>query len=114
MGVVTAYLDQGAEAVYSRLTDDAPLRLLAREDALREIAVRMGPRKRAIWTLRTAERDAAFEVVFAGGYDDGLLLRMRGDRVAEILTLAEGDRKTAAVRPHSTKPVIAAIALMIL
>jgi hypothetical protein len=85
-----------------------------REDAIREIAVRMGSRERATWTLRTAERDAAFEVAFASGYEDGLLLRMRGDRVVEILTIGEGTRtKAAAVPPHSKWPLLAAVGLAI-
>jgi hypothetical protein len=89
VSVVAAYLASGPEAVYARLAADAPLREIAKEDALREIAVRMGPRDGVTWTLRTAERDAAFRVAWASGYEDGLLVRMRGDEVFEILTLAE-------------------------
>jgi hypothetical protein len=116
VAVVAAYLDRGADAVYERLAPDAPLRALPREDAQREIAVRMGPRDRATWTLRTAERDAAFEIAWASGYEDGVLLRMHGGDVVEILTLAEGTRplQAEATPPRSRRPLVVAVVLAIL
>jgi hypothetical protein len=107
VSIVAAYLANGPDVVYDRLAAEAPLRMLPREDAVREIAVRMGPREGATWTLRTAERDAAFQVAWASGYEDGVLLRMRGGEVFEMLTLAEGasDRKAEALPPHSKAPL---------
>jgi Peptidase of plants and bacteria len=116
VSVVASYLASGPEAVYAQLAADAPLRDVAKEDALREIAVRMGPRDWATWTLRTAERDAAFRVAWVSGYEDGLLLRMRGGEVVEILTLAERtrDSKAEAGPPRSRRPVVMAVVLAIL
>jgi hypothetical protein len=114
VAVVVAYLADGPAAAYERLADDAPLRVLSREDAFREIEARMGPRDDVTWTLRTADRDAAFRVGWKSGYEDGLLIRMRGDRVTAILTLGEGDTKGAALPPHSRWPLVAAITFAIL
>jgi len=114
VSVVAAYLASGPQAVYERLAGDAPLRALPRADALREIEVRMGPRDDVTWTLRTADRDAAFRVAWKSGYEDGLLIRTRGDRVDRILTLAERDRKAEALPPHSRWPLAAAVVFAIL
>jgi Peptidase of plants and bacteria len=116
VSVVASYLASGPEAVYARLAADAPLRDVAKEDALREIAVRMGPRDGVTWTLRTAKRDAAFRVAWVSGYEDGLLVRMRGGKVVEILTLAEGtrDSKAEGGPPHSKHPIVIAVVLAIL
>ncbi|HEV7239401.1 MAG TPA: hypothetical protein VGQ36_09185 [Thermoanaerobaculia bacterium] len=115
VSIVASFLADGGDAVYARLSADAPLRALSKDDALREIAVRMGPRDDATWSLRTADRDAAFQVVWDSGNEDGVLLRMRGNALYEILTLAESSRdsKAAAAPPHSRWP-IAAVMLAIL
>lgn len=118
LAAVAAYLATGPDAIYGRLSADAPLRALPKEDALREIAVRMGPRERATWTLRTVEgeRNAAFRVAWASGYEDGILLRMQGGRVHELLTLAERSRdgKTAPLPGSSRWPIVAAALLAVL
>lgn len=96
VSLVAAFLERGSPALFARLTPDAPLRALPEKDAWRELDVRTGPRAGARWTLQTFEGDAtdvAFRVTFPSGYEDGLLFRMRGDRVHEILTLAEVGRK---------------------
>ncbi|HEX8253411.1 MAG TPA: hypothetical protein VF846_09705, partial [Thermoanaerobaculia bacterium] len=92
VGIVAAFLAHGPTAIHARLAPAAPLRSLAEGDALRELEVRTGPRTGARWTLQTVEGSAnevAFRVTFSSGYEDGLLFRMKGDRVHELLTLAE-------------------------
>lgn len=103
VAVVAAYLAHGPDAVYARLAEDAPLRALPRAEAVREIAAVMGSREIVTWTLRTAERDAAFRVAWARGGEDEVWLRMRGERVLEIRTPAPPPRNTkaAAGPPHS-------------
>ena len=100
VAVVAAYLSEGPRALWTRLAPDAPLRALSEEDAIKELAVRTGPRDGARWSLQTLEkggRDAAFKVTFPSGYEDGLLLRMeRGGKVREVVTMAE-DRAPSGV-----------------
>ena len=96
--IAAAFLAAGPEALWSRLSPDAPLRALAKEDALRELSVRTGPRESATWTLQTSAgaSDAAFHITWASGYDDGVLFRMKQSGGAwtlhEVLTLAEADK----------------------
>lgn len=115
---VAAFLDAGPPALLARLSPDAPLRRLPQADALREIAVRTGPREGARWTLQTVDADpqaVAFRVTFPSGYEDGLLFRMKGTAIEEMLTLAEVGRDPVAVpdarRPLRRPLLIAAIAL---
>jgi tetratricopeptide (TPR) repeat protein len=92
VSAVAAFLDAGPGALHARLAPDAPLRLLAEADALRELHARMGPRAGAKWTLQTVQgsaHEAAFRVTFPSGYEDGLLFRMKNGAVHELLTLAE-------------------------
>lgn len=108
VAIAASFLSRGAEAVYENLSPDAPLRAIAREDALREIAVRSGPSKGATWTLQTIDGspdDVAFRVTYPSGYDDGLLFRMKkaGDRwtLHELLSTAE---HPAPPRPPAPPP----------
>lgn len=101
--IVAAFLSQGPVALERRLSPDAPLRALTREEALQELAVRTGPKNGARWTLQTADGEAgdvAFRVTFPSGYEDGLLFRMKksGDRwsLHEVRALAENPP------PHAT------------
>src|SRR5215212_10764850 len=86
VSVVARYLASGPEAM--------PL-ALARE----EIAVRMGPRENATWTLRTASEGVAFQVRWPSGFEDGVLFRMRGNTVESITTLGEPNVGRASARP---------------
>jgi hypothetical protein len=99
VSVVSSYLASGPAAVYERLTPDAPLRSLPREEALQEIAVRLGPREGATWTLRKASEGVAFHVRWPSGYEDGLLFRMRGGALHSITTMAEPNVGRASARP---------------
>jgi hypothetical protein len=112
VAIVAAFLSRGPAAIEERLSPDAPLRALTREEALAELAVRTGPREGARWTLQTLFSNgvgdtgtAAFRMTFPSGYEDGLLFRMkkRGDRwsVREVLTLAENP----APPPTASRPV---------
>ena len=128
--IAAAFLSRGPAALEERLSSDAPLRALSREDTLAELAVRTGPRNGARWTLQTAGGEAgavAFRVTFPSGYEDGLLFRMQksGNRwtLREVLTLAENPAvKSGGEPPHSkargaelrTIMMIAALLLAIL
>ena len=116
VAVVAAYLASGPGAVYERLTPDAPLRSLPREEALQEIAVRFGPREGATWTLRKASQGVAFQVRWPSGYEDGLLLRMRGSSLHSIATMAEPDVGRASARPPEgraeARPTLIALAVV--
>jgi hypothetical protein len=112
--VAAEYLANGPAALYERLSLDAPLRALPRQDALAEIAVRTGPREGATWTLQTTSGgragDVAFRVTFPSGYEDGLLLRMKGGSLQEVLTLAEDPmRRRAPPPPRRRAPLHSAL-----
>jgi Peptidase of plants and bacteria len=77
------------------LSDDSPLRALPPE----ELAVRLGPREGATWTLRTASDGVAFQVRWPSGFEDGVLLRMRGSSVHSITSMAEPNVGRASARP---------------
>lgn len=113
VGIASAYLASGPAAVYERLTPDAPLRALPREEALQEIAVRLGPRDDATWTLRKASSDVAFHVQWPSGFEDGVLFRMRGPALHSIVTMAEADVKQAPVRPGRVEAHPALVALCV-
>lgn len=123
VGIAAQFLANGPEAIWTRLAPDSPLRTLPRNDALREIAARTGPRQGATWTLQTSEgdRDAAFHVNWASGYDDGLLFRMkrRGSQwmLQDITTLAElPSRPRAAAtaqRPELRVPLVVFCAILV-
>ncbi len=97
VAVAAAYLTSGPSAV--PLAPDAPLAALPREQALQEIAVRLGPREGATWTLRTAADGVAFHVRWPSGFEDGLLFQMRGAAVHSITTLGEPNVGRASARP---------------
>lgn len=121
-------LAAGPEALYARLAADSPLRALRKEDALRELEARTGPREGATWSLQTSEgeRDAAFHIQWRSGYDDGLLFRMQrngnGWTLREIVTLAEQPARTKSTEaPETTKkktesrmPLIASCAMLLM
>ncbi|HEX6640188.1 MAG TPA: hypothetical protein VF215_03705, partial [Thermoanaerobaculia bacterium] len=130
VAIVASFLARGPVALWERLSPDAPLRALSRDDAMAELAVRAGPTSGVQWTLQTVSGgrpgDVAFRVRYASGYEDGLLLRLakHGDRwsLRELLTLAEDprDRVTPpAPAPPKRLPIHAlligaAIALLVL
>lgn len=99
VSLVSSYLASGPAAVYERLTPDAPLRSLPREEALQEIAVRLGPRDGATWTLRKASEGVAFHVRWPSGFEDGVLFRIRGSSVHSMTTLGEPNVGWASARP---------------
>lgn len=103
VGVVAEFLSRGPDALYDRLAPDAPLHALSREDALAELAARVGPADGAKWTLQTIVRgqpgDVAFRVEYPSGYEDGLLLRMKNGALFEIVTLAEDPVQRATLPP---------------
>ena len=109
MTVAAAFLAGGPGALFARLSPDAPLRELPREDALAELAARTGPPAGARWTLQTIVRgrkgDVAFRVTFPSGYEDGLLFRMKGRGVHEILTLAEDPSPLVIIPPPNPEPI---------
>lgn len=90
--LATVYLDRGPLAWWDRLAAGAPLRRLERQEALAEIAVRLGPVESATWQLLTPgpsfdRQTAVFGVDFASGLDETLVLRMveeDGWKIAEI------------------------------
>ncbi|HYC92578.1 MAG TPA: basic secretory protein-like protein [Thermoanaerobaculia bacterium] len=115
VSVVSSYLASGPAAVYERLTPDAPLRSLPREEALQEIAVRFGPREGATWTLRKAAEGVAFHVRWPSGYEDGLLFRMRGSALHSITTMAEPNVGRASARPSrraEARPTLLALSVV--
>lgn len=76
------YLEGGAALWWDRLADDAPLRRLGREEAIREITVRLGPVDGAKWELRTwvdgtVEDLAVFTISFPSGADETARLLLR-------------------------------------
>lgn len=107
VAIAAAYLAEGPRALWTRLSPDAPLRALPEKDALRELAVRTGPRQGARWSLQTvdgSDRHVAFKVTFPSGYEDGLLLRMqRGGKVREVLTMAEERAPSGVPGPQPRK-----------
>src|SRR5688572_7380101 len=62
--VVAEFLSRGPEALFERLSPDAPLRALPREDALAELAARTGPGAGARWTLQTIVHGRPGDVAF--------------------------------------------------
>ena len=114
VGIAAVYLAQGPEAVWESLSGDAPLRALPKEEAVHEIATRLGPRDGATWTLQTIEghNEAAFRVRWPSGYEDGLRFRMKrsGSKwvLHELLTLAENpvvpsiERDSVMAGEHTT------------
>jgi hypothetical protein len=108
--VVAEFLSRGPEALFERLSPDAPFRVLPREQALAELSARIGPAQGARWTLQTVVRgrasDAAFRVTYPSGYEDGLLFRMKGRDVHEVLTLAEDpDPRVIIPLPQGPEPI---------
>ena len=80
---VLAFLETGPNAVLTRLASDSPLRAFNSNQALDEIAVRMGPGEGSHWQLRTPGRTfekrhdvAIFTVEFPSGIDDIILFHM--------------------------------------
>jgi hypothetical protein len=122
VAIVARYLDRGPTALHAALTDDAPLRTLPAEEALREIAARTGPAKGATWKLQTSasEAEVAFHVTFPSGYDDALLLRMketdRGWLLHELRTIGEPHVLDERVPRKVTAPpaMIGVLALLVL
>jgi hypothetical protein len=119
--MVASFLERGPEALYERLSPDAPLRALPKEQALQELAARTGPHAGARWSLQTASRDVAFHMTYPSGYDDGLLFRMKraGNRwmLYDVLTLAESRNAApikAAPREQWSKPLLLAALLLAL
>jgi hypothetical protein len=118
--IVASFLANGPSAIYDALADDAPLRALPREEAIREIEARTGPRAGAKWALHTTNvaNDAAFHLTFPSGADDGLVFRMTADgKIRELRTFGEGEMQPqAAVEPRSFRGtlLIAAIVLALL
>lgn len=79
--LATAYLDRGPLAWWERLAADSPLRRLDRQEALAEIAVRLGPAEGAAWQLFTPgpsfdRQTAVFGVDFGSGLDETIVLRL--------------------------------------
>src|SRR5687767_3272498 len=109
VAVAAQFLSRGPDALFERLSPDAPLRALPREQALAELAARTGPAAGARWTLQTIvhgrKGDVAFRVTFPSGYEDGLLLRMKGGCVHEVLTLAEDPSPPVTIRPPDPEPI---------
>jgi hypothetical protein len=116
--MVASFLDRGPEALYERLSPDAPFRVLPRDQALRELAARTGPHAGTRWSLQTASRDVAFHVTYPSGYDDGLLFRMKrsGNRwmLYDVLTLAESRGVATPAEPRDawSKPLLIAALLL--
>lgn len=80
---VLAFLETGPNALYTRLSEDSPLRLLSPNQAVDEIAVRMGLPEGSRWQLQTPGRAfesrfdiAIFTVEFPSGVDDILSFNM--------------------------------------
>lgn len=109
VALVAPFLSRGPDALFERLSPDAPLRALPREEALAELAARTGPTAGARWTLQTivhgGKGDVAFRVTFPSGYEDGLLFRMKGGSVYEILTLAEDPSPPVTAPPPNPEPM---------
>ncbi|MFL6246994.1 MAG: basic secretory protein-like protein [Thermoanaerobaculia bacterium] len=107
--IVAEFLSRGPDALFEHLSPDAPLRVLPREQALAELAARTGPAAGARWTLQTVVRgrkgDVAFRVTFPSGYEDGLLFRMKGRNVQEILTLAEDPKARVPIPTLGPEPL---------
>lgn len=105
VAIAAAFLANGPEALYARLSPDAPLRALPKADALRVLIARTGPRDGATWTLQTVDStsDAAFRVTWPNGGESGLLFRMKGRGLHELQTLAHATRG-APPAPTSAPP----------
>lgn len=100
--LVAQFADRGTQAWWDRLADDSSLRALGRANALREIAVRLGPRQGSKWTLETPARSGSEEVMFAVEFPSGA-----EDRITIEFASAD-DARIRAVRcladPPPTEP----------
>ncbi|MCH9650998.1 MAG: hypothetical protein K0U98_22435 [Deltaproteobacteria bacterium] len=114
------YISFGPEAWWETLSEDAPLRGLDRQDGLREIEVRLGPKQGARWRLQTvspklADRFAAFSVEYPSGMEESLLVELQnfpgaGWRLVSLRTLSEPTPEPvpvgeapAAIGPSTTR-----------
>lgn len=126
VAIAAAFLANGPAAVIDELSADAPLRMLPREDAIAEVAARLGPHERASWSLQTLTRtpaaphDVAFRIAFPSGADEAVLFRMKRDgphwRIRDVITSAElpvtpPSQPEREVPPWRTPLLIAAMIL---
>lgn len=117
--LATAYLDRGPVAWWERLAAGAPLRRLERQEALAEIAIRLGTVEGATWQLLTPgpsfdRQTAVFGLDFASGLDETLILRLveeDGWKIAEIRASFDpaetGPQPLEPAAPVSPRPATA-------
>jgi hypothetical protein len=104
VAIVARYLADGRDALWNDLAPTSPFRALPREEALRELATRLGPRERATWTLHTsATDDIAFRVRWPSGYEDALAFRIREGKLESVRSLAEATSRPASPAPAPPK-----------
>jgi len=95
--LVARVFQAGSQAWWENLSRDAPLRRLGREQALQEIAVRIGPTRGARWRLLTpaahlGSEIALFDIEYASGFTDTLLLELvdeSGWKIQQLRCLAD-------------------------
>ncbi len=126
VALAVAYFEGGAEAWWKHLSVDAPIRRLGREDAVAEIAVRLGPGDGAVWRLQTpgtahGDTTAIFVIEFPSGIEEIVRLELveeDGWKIREIFSLADPtpvrtDFRGAAAPPRGdwriTWPVVLAL-----
>jgi hypothetical protein len=104
------YLAKGPMPLWDALTTRSPFRLLGRDEALKEIGVRGGPRANARWELRTLEdsagrSNAVFAIDSPSGLDQTLVFEMLEERGAwklhTLRTLAEPSASVLRARLES-------------
>ena len=112
VAIVASYLASGPEAVWDSIAPESAMRKLDKRDGLREIAVRLGPRRDAAWELQTvvpslANRTAVFGLTYEAGGDDVVVFDMKEERgtwrVVSIRTSAEPQAPPRLVAPHVSR-----------
>jgi tetratricopeptide (TPR) repeat protein len=96
--VVASFLSKGPTAFYDELAAGSPYRALAKDDALAELEVRVGPPAGAAWTLQTVvpalqDKTAVFSVSYPSGIDETVMFDMRQEqgswRIGDVRILAQ-------------------------
>ena len=92
------YLSRGPEAIHEQLATTSPFAKLPREEALKEIEVRLGPAAGAEWELQTVvpalqDDTAVFNISYASGADETVVFKLVKEngahRIEKLRTLAE-------------------------
>jgi tetratricopeptide (TPR) repeat protein len=106
------YLSRGPLAIYEQLAASSPLRQLSKDDALKEIEVRLGPPAAASWELvapALKDEAAAFAISYPSGADEAVMFELANEngayKIKSLRILAEPSEVAPLSPAETSAPV---------